>query len=97
VPDPSVKVSAESTLSGEIPSPVAPPSGCRFRTRCPLAQDMCTQVEPKMCQVAPGHFVACHFPLFGGDDTTAGDRPAAADPTGNGDGRPEPPPAPSGG
>jgi peptide/nickel transport system ATP-binding protein len=92
VPDPSVKVSPESTLSGEIPSPVAPPSGCRFRTRCPLAQEMCAQVEPKMRQVAPGHFVACHFPLFGGDHSTAGDTPAPVVNTGNGDGRTESPP-----
>jgi peptide/nickel transport system ATP-binding protein len=63
VPDPAVKVREETTLGGEIPSPVAPPSGCRFRTRCPKAQDMCAQVEPKMRQVSLGHYVACHFPL----------------------------------
>jgi peptide/nickel transport system ATP-binding protein len=63
VPDPGVQINQEATLGGEIPSPVAPPSGCRFRTRCPKAQDMCAQVEPKMRQVALGHYVACHFPL----------------------------------
>jgi len=63
VPDPTFRPSEESTLGGEIPSPVAPPSGCRFRTRCPRAQDMCAQVEPKMRQVGLGHYVACHFPL----------------------------------
>lgn len=63
VPDPSVRPREEATLGGEIPSPVAPPSGCRFRTRCPKAQDMCAQVEPKMRQIGLGHYVACHFPL----------------------------------
>jgi oligopeptide/dipeptide ABC transporter ATP-binding protein len=67
VPDPSYRPDEESTLGGEIPSPVAPPSGCRFRTRCPRAQDMCAQVEPKMRQIGLGHYVACHFPLEIGD------------------------------
>jgi peptide/nickel transport system ATP-binding protein len=72
VPDPMVKVSEEATLSGELPSPVAPPSGCRFRTRCPRAQDLCAQVEPKMRRAGMGHFVACHFPLIEADDVPAG-------------------------
>ena len=63
VPDPTIRPGEETTLGGELPSPVSPPSGCRFRTRCPKAQDMCAQVEPKMRQIGLGHYVACHFPL----------------------------------
>ena len=71
VPDPAVRPKEGDTLSGELPSPIAPPSGCRFRTRCPKAQDMCTQVEPKMRQVGLGHYVACHFPLDVGETAAA--------------------------
>jgi oligopeptide/dipeptide ABC transporter ATP-binding protein len=71
VPDPAVAVDRASTLSGELPSPVNPPSGCRFRTRCPRAQDMCAQVEPKMRKIDLGHFVACHYPLEVSSDSAA--------------------------
>jgi peptide/nickel transport system ATP-binding protein/oligopeptide transport system ATP-binding protein len=59
VPDPSYRRAA--VISGEIPSPVNPPSGCRFHTRCPFAHQRCISEEPPLVEVEKEHFVACHL------------------------------------
>jgi peptide/nickel transport system ATP-binding protein len=64
VPDPAApRVESRVGIRGELPSAIHPPSGCRFRTRCQFAQEICAEQEPELRSFGPGHVAACHFPL----------------------------------
>jgi oligopeptide/dipeptide ABC transporter ATP-binding protein len=82
IPNPEVTRARkrEVGVRGELPSPINPPSGCRFRTRCPLAQEKCAEVVPPLRRFGDEHFAACHFPLqkpLEGERSTAEDSRAA--------------------
>jgi peptide/nickel transport system ATP-binding protein len=80
VPDPDA-LAPPVEVVGEPPSPVLPPSGCRFHTRCPSAQERCTKEEPVLRAIGTDHYVACHFPMLdspAGVDVTVAARPEPA-------------------
>ncbi len=80
IPEPDVaraRAKPKGHIRGELPSALNPPSGCRFRTRCPFAQDICAQEEPPLRPFATGHMAACHFPL----QTPSGSAPDTRVPT----------------
>jgi len=62
VPDPTAR-RTKVVISGEVPSPINPPPGCRFHTRCPHMKDICKKEEPQLEEIGKEHWVACHFPL----------------------------------
>jgi peptide/nickel transport system ATP-binding protein len=79
IPDPAAdRTETKVGIKGELPSAIQPPSGCRFRTRCQFAQDICAQEEPQLRSFGPGHVAACHFPLQ--QPTAAGVHEAAGEP-----------------
>ena len=73
VPNPTLeRAKTGAAIKGELPSPVNPPSGCRFRTRCQFAQERCAAEEPPLRSFGPGHLAACHFPLQTPDGAAVG-------------------------
>jgi peptide/nickel transport system ATP-binding protein len=81
VPDPDRRDKAQRErvlLTGDVPSPIDPPSGCRFRTRCWKAQEICAEQEPPLRELIPEHAVACHFPIDDDDRSSRGAAKARA-------------------
>ena len=61
-PDPEIEINRKRIiLEGDVPSPIDPPSGCRFRTRCRMSKEICAQERPAFREISSGHFAACHF------------------------------------
>ena len=76
-------------VEGEPPSPIDPPSGCRFHTRCPFATELCREVEPPLAEYARGHLAACHHPRNVSAEEIAGAGRSPTSPLGAGDELPQ--------
>jgi oligopeptide/dipeptide ABC transporter ATP-binding protein len=86
IPDPHQNRARErTTVTGEPPNPINPPSGCRFHTRCPRATDVCKQVEPQLTEYAGGHLAACHHPQNVSSEEIAASTRSPASPLSAGD------------
>jgi oligopeptide/dipeptide ABC transporter ATP-binding protein len=90
IPDPREnRARTRSVVEGEPPSPIHPPSGCRFHTRCPFATELCERVEPPLAEYANGHLAACHHPRNVRPEDIAGAARSAASPLSAGDEMPD--------
>jgi len=91
LPDPDENRARDRPLvTGEPPSPIAPPPGCRFHTRCPRATEVCRTVEPQLSEYAAGHLAACHHPQHVSREEVASARRSPASPLSSGEQAPEP-------
>jgi peptide/nickel transport system ATP-binding protein/oligopeptide transport system ATP-binding protein len=97
IPDPRENRARRRTkIEGEPPNPLSPPTGCRFSTRCPRAQEICHHSEPQLSEYAGGHLAACHFPVAVSPEEAASARRAPSSPLSAGDEQPRALPATAG-
>jgi oligopeptide/dipeptide ABC transporter ATP-binding protein len=90
IPDPNENRTRErTTVTGEPPNPIRPPSGCRFHTRCPRATDICSRVEPQLTEYEGGHLAACHHPQNVSVEEIGAARRSPASPKASGEDMPQ--------